>query len=99
MKTLKTELVKFIDGDMLDIYELSVKNWPVDDDGEQQDIENYEILSIDDDKMVMCCGGDWQEPMKITIELVDDKLTVTGVEKGIFEEGLDSDEILLILTK
>ena len=100
MKTLKSELAKMIiDGEDIDIYNLNVENWPNDEDGESQDLENWTINTISDDKMVMCCGGDWQDGMRLTIELVNDKLTVTGVEKDIFEDGLDSEEILHILTK
>ncbi len=91
-ETLRSAIIN--DENDLDIYSLGAENWPKDDEGEEQDLENWEIISITDDKMVMCCGGDWQDPMTFSIVLIDGKLTVTDIKKGEFEDGMGSDEIL-----
>jgi len=75
-------------------YELEVGNWPdVEDEGDNEplDMENFEWLSIDDDQMVVACGGDWQEPLTLTIKMVDGELTVVETEDG-FSSGLSRDE-------
>lgn len=41
------------------------------------DTENFEILHIDNEKMVFYAGGDWQYPYTVTVKLVNGKLTVT----------------------
>lgn len=75
-------------------YELDIENWPdVDCDGDQEplDLENFEWLSITDDELVIACGGDWQEPLILTIKIVNSKLTVVETEEG-FADGMNEDE-------
>lgn len=83
-------------------------NWPnaippadldLDEDwiDEPQDLENYEILSITDDKIIICCGGDWQEPMTIEIESFNGVLTVTSAEATDYDDGMSNEDILEIL--
>jgi len=84
-------------------YELSVENWPevkeseddededYEGDYEPLDCENFEWLSIEDDELIIACGGDWQEPKTLTIKMIDDVLTVVNVEDG-FSQGMSEDE-------
>lgn len=113
MNTVKDILRNAIidaDGD-IDIYELGevVANWPqvkVPDafDGwdvyeEPLDLENWEIISISDDKMVMCAGGDWQEPLTFTlVKLDENRLMATNIHEG-YEDGMSNEDILKALTK
>ena len=67
-------------------------------DFEPLDCENFEIISVTDDTIVMCAGGDWQLPHKVTISLVDDELTVTACKKSKYQTGL-SENILIDIFK
>jgi hypothetical protein len=61
---------------------------------EDQDLENCEILRMptaEDDSLLFCCGGDWQEPLTIKLELKDGEITVTETNTG-FELGISSEE-------
>ncbi len=98
MKTFKEVLREAIlKDDEIDFYDIFIANWPNDEEGDGQDVENWSIISLSDDKMVMCCGGDWQEPVKMTIELVDEKLTVTETEFGIYDDGMSIEAIINFL--
>jgi hypothetical protein len=81
-------------------YEIEVNNWPnVDDDGYEEplDCENFEWLSIEDDELVISCGGDWQDPLTLTLKMNDnDELTVTKTEPG-FSSGLSEEDFYEIL--
>lgn len=44
--------------DFWDQYLLKFKNWPKVDE-EDLDTENFSWMSITDDELVICCGGDW----------------------------------------
>lgn len=86
----------------------NVVNWPqismsdFSDDPEDQgieeplDMENFEWLSITDDELVVACGGDWQEPLTLTMRIVDGKLTVINYVSG-YEEGLSQEEVLNLI--
>jgi hypothetical protein len=68
------------------------------EEGEDVDLENFNILSIGDDEIVIVCGGDWQPPTKITLRMVNGELTAAEVEKfADFEDGLGEDEITAAL--
>lgn len=101
MKTVK-ELLKSIvsiDGDYgptIDMYLIDIKI-PSHIDIDGIELENWSIPLIDDNKMILCCGGDWEDPKKLTIEVVDDMLTVTSFEDNVFEEGYSEEELLNIL--
>jgi len=90
---------KMVDGiDFWDLpYEVfgegNIKNWPVvtDDDDEPLDMENFSFLSVSDTNVVISCGGDWQDPMTLTLCLKDDNLVVTEVNFG-YTEGMDEEE-------
>ena len=78
--------------------ENNVVNWPEvklpDLEGEDEtfyeplDMENFEYISVTEDELVICCGGDWIEPLTLTINLINGKLTVTHMESG-YQEGMD----------
>jgi hypothetical protein len=66
-----------------------------DDLKEPQDMENFEWLSVTDEELVIACGGDWQEPLKITMKIVNGKLTVTKTEKvADWVDGMSQEELL-----
>ncbi len=73
-----------------------VENIPYikDEDGLKEviDFENFEILSIYDDKMTVCAGGDWQEPLIFSLVSYGDKLQATDIMSG-FRIGLNIDKI------
>lgn len=73
-----------------------IDGWPIDAEGEFQDMENYEITQFDETGMTIYCGGDWQEPMKIRIELVENNLKVVNYEldETPSERVMDVEEIL-----
>lgn len=76
-------------------------NWPQvklpDLDGEvfdePLDMENFEYISITDDELVICCGGDWQEHLTLTIKLINGKLTVVHTEEG-YNHGMNEKTFL-----
>ena len=69
----------------------SIKNWPS-IEGEPLDCENSEIISISDNEIVICCGGDWQDPQTLTISLVNSELTVINSIDG-YKDGMSNAEI------
>jgi hypothetical protein len=78
----------------------NVKKWPQvledpDDKSSKEplDMENFGWLSIDDNELVISCGGDWQEPLTLTIKLINGQLTVTHKEDG-FDEGISEQEFI-----
>jgi hypothetical protein len=80
----------------------NVKGWPEvlltseDDeeigDKDELDMENFEWLYINDDELEICCGGDWQSPMKLTIHLINNEFVVVNTEENYYENGLTEDE-------
>jgi len=90
--------------------EENVVNWPqvslkdFSDDPDEEaideplDMENFEWLSVTDDELIVACGGDWQEPLTLTMRIVDGKITVVNVVPG-FEEGLDVNDIIKLISQ
>lgn len=103
MKECLRDMLYDKDGDEVDAYNLDAKNWPnaKDEEGEDAgslDMENYEFMELTDTRLVMECGGDWQLPMRVVIELVDGELTVTSAtEVEQYKEGMDEEEFKKIL--
>jgi len=60
------------------------------------DLENWKITEIGDKNITMKCGGDWQQPHEVKIELnSDDELEVISCQPSDFEgPELDMNEIL-----
>ena len=98
------------DGD-IDIYGLCgvVANWPQVEEPdsfdeeefheEPLDLENWEIIFISDDKMVMCGGGDWQEPLTFTLVKLDENTLMSTNGYRNFESGMSNEDIRKALTK
>lgn len=82
----------------LEIYELNASNWPNDEDDEPIDLENHEILEITDDYLILIAGGDWQQPCKMKIQLVDGDLQVTESTQDFeWQDGLTNEQIINLL--
>ena len=64
----------------------NISNWPEVDGTEEDeepemedvDLENVEIIQITDDLIELDAGGDWQNPTRMIIKIVDDQLTCTS---------------------
>lgn len=94
---LKSTIIIDYDGELeIDIYKIDIKI-PLHININGIELENYSIPLIDDNKMILCCGGDWEEPIKLTIEVVNDMLTVISFENNVFEDGYSTEELLEIL--
>ena len=59
---------------------------PKTDNGEDIDIENFEILSMNEDEIIMCAGGDWQTPVKFKIYL-DNEIKTEKISDADFCDG------------
>lgn len=55
-----------------------LKGFPMDENGEPYDLENYGFVEITEDKIVFYCHGDWQSPVEITVEIVGAMPTITN---------------------
>jgi hypothetical protein len=99
-----------VENDEIEIQNLKniVVNWPTveirdsfDDEEieeEEVDLENWEIISISDEKLTMCAGGDWQEPTIFSLVPYDENyLMATNIRDG-YEDGMHYDDVLKILT-
>lgn len=99
MKTFKEILREqlLVDGD-IDVYNLNLVGLPytVTEEGDEDglDFENWSITEINEYTMIMYCGGDWQEPMKLIIGLADNQLKVVDYERNMFEDGMSDEEII-----
>ena len=104
MKIRKLLKDTIVDVDFVDMYEIEdiILNWPeiTGENGHKEplSLENWSILSLTDNQLIMCAGGDWQESKKLTIyfDVQSGKLIVTNIEDG-YEEGLTEEEILKLL--
>ena len=67
---------------------LITKDRPQTNTGEPVDFENFEVLEMTDDKIIVCSGGDWQDPTKFEMTLVDEKIKINVIDYT-FEEGMD----------
>ena len=64
----------------------NIANWPDVDTSEEDeepemedvDLENVEFIRLADDLIEVDAGGDWQNPTRMIIELIDGKLTCTS---------------------
>ena len=77
-----------------------VDNWPIitlpdpyeeDNIEEPLDMENFEWLSLTDNEIQIACGGDWQEPYTLVIQLINGRLTVVQTTPG-YPEGMSEEE-------
>lgn len=105
--SFKTKLAELIieDGEIDLCNLLNVTGWPRvkedpdEDDSamERLDMENHSIVSFDDNSLKIAAGGDWQEPLTVTIELVEGELKVTGTSDGYENNNLE-DKLLEFLS-
>lgn len=65
---------------------------------EDLDFENFEILNIDidSDTFVFCAGGDWQDPLEVTVTYDGSKFYFEINSKS-YTEGITDDEFLEIV--
>lgn len=99
MTMVHTDVIKDITVNWPQISEPDAFDYGETENEEDLDLENWEILSIDDNKMVMCAGGDWQEPLMMTlVSHGDDQLYVLNTEEG-YENGLSNEEIIKIIKR
>lgn len=78
------------------IWDLNIKNLPLDEDEDDLDFENHEWIEVNDDSIIICAGGDWQKPMRLTIELKDNELVVVDSKEG-FDRGMKEDDFNTLL--
>lgn len=84
----------------------NVFDWPeIEDKGypgpttykEPLDLENWKVTELTDKNMIIKCGGDWQEPHEVCIELDSNNyLTVTSFKRTDYGEGeeIDIDKLM-----
>jgi len=83
--------------DVVDMHSINARHWPQEEE-EELDLENWDIYELNETRMVMTAGGDWQEGGLLTIQLVDGELVVTNFTKIIPSDNpLSSEEVLEIL--
>lgn len=100
---LKTKFYKALSEILIEDNELThwfdtskVSGWPniktEDDDNDPLDMENCGYLTLSDTEFVMVCGGDWQDPHKVTIVMGVDGLEVSNCEPWDFDGTSDDFE-------
>lgn len=96
-KLVKSQMVTFFEGEVeIDPFNLIIHNWPQ-EDGEELDLENFDVIDIRENEMDFIAGGDWQKGALLTIALENEQLTVTNVSRDIDWtklKRLDYDEII-----
>lgn len=101
LSILRNSIIEFDPrtGYSIDIYKIKdvVLNWPLVSDGdgdiEPLDLENWGIMKITDSSFVMSCGGDWQDPLILTMVPVGDKLKVIMKTEG-FDDSVRGEDIV-----
>ena len=85
-------------GDHLALW--SAKGWPqVPEDPDTPEVledlnmENFEWVEITDETILVCCGGDWQEPLYVKLKLNGGRFEVIDSYSG-YDEGMDEEEFL-----
>jgi hypothetical protein len=58
--------------------------------------ENWGFSEINEKYIIFSCGGDWQEPVQMKIELVDNNLVITDVKYNVFEDSIKYPELVKI---
>jgi len=72
-------------------------NRPLTDKDEEIDIENFEILSISENEIVMCGGGDWQNPVKFKIFLEKNEVKTKKISDSFEEGDIDANDFIEFL--
>lgn len=77
----------------IDVEETNYEDDEIESYPESLDLENLSIIEITNDGIIICAGGDWQEPQKVKISLHNDQLVAKIIGEG-FEDGLSDEEFL-----
>jgi len=64
---------------------------------EEIDFENFSVLELNEDNIVICAGGDWQEPIKFELFLDNDNIKTKILEHNVYDEGIYDEEYLSML--
>lgn len=69
---------------------------------EELDLENHGFMEITDNKIIFYAGGDWQKPMEVVVELIDNALLITSSKViddllPYIEKELDYEEVNRLL--
>ena len=70
-----------------------------DEDSDQEefyepvDIENLSLVELKNDSILICAGGDWQEPQQIKISLHNGDPVAEIVDEG-WDDGMSDEEFL-----
>ena len=63
-----------------------IPSWPVDEYGDLIDTENLIVIKVSESGVEFCCGGDWQDPMRLlltpdlSVEVVDGPTSFGEIE-------------------
>lgn len=92
----------FIENGEVEIYSLLeiVVNWPIvkfENDDEEIDLENWKITQLNNDKMTIACGGDWQEPLTFDLVPHGELLKATNIKHGYNGKEIPDEKIIEIL--
>lgn len=85
-----------IDGDTSDDIKFVTSDNYNEEKYELLDTENFEIVSADDDEIVICACSDSQSPLTFSIKDINGKLSISDIYAG-FSDGLSIDEFNDIL--
>lgn len=69
-------------------------------EGENMDLENFEIISLTNEKIVAIGGGDWQTPVEFEIYLKDNELKINKISDVVnsdYEDGMSFNDFLNII--
>jgi len=78
IRELIADLQNFSEPDLGDVSVAilgALPEWPIDDHGQQLDVENFYIYEINENDMLVSAGGDWQEPEMFWVYLKEGVLT------------------------
>jgi len=65
-----------------------------DGDDEELDLENFEVLEVTEDEVVMCAGGDWQTPVEFEISLKNNNIVLNELSNE-FDDGMSFFEFIV----
>lgn len=54
-----------------------LNNFPINENDDPYELENYGFMEITDNKIIFYCGNDWQPPVEVTVELIGNKPVIT----------------------
>jgi len=63
-------------------------------EGEKMVFENFEVLDITDNEIIMCGGGDWQTPVKFSMYIENSEIRIKKISNTFEESKYSDDEII-----